>query len=118
MTTPVKIIHYINQFFGGIGGEDKADARPTHRAGSVGPGVVLAKHLGADGTIVGTLICGDNFFVEHQEEALAELLQMAEGYGADVLVAGPAFSSGRYGTACGHHSPRPGRSAARPRSRA
>jgi len=101
MATPIRVIHYINQFFGGIGGEDKADARPSHRAGPVGPGVVLAKHLGADATIVGTLICGDNYVVEHQEEALAELLQLAEGYRADVLVAGPAFSSGRYGTACG-----------------
>ncbi len=101
MATPIKVIHYINQFFGGIGGEDKADARPTHRAGPVGLGVALAKHLGADATIVGTLICGDNYFVEHQEEALAELLQMAEGFQADLLVAGPAFSSGRYGTACG-----------------
>ncbi len=101
MTKPLKVIHYINQFFGGIGGEDKADARPTHREGPVGPGIALAKQFGAEATIVGTLICGDNFFVEHPEEAVAELLEMADPYGAELLVAGPAFSSGRYGTACG-----------------
>jgi glycine reductase len=98
---PVKVIHYINQFFGGIGGEDKADAKPTHRAGPVGPGIGLVKHFGDEATIVGTLICGDNFFVEYTDEAVAALLNMAEPYRADVLVAGPAFSSGRYGTACG-----------------
>jgi glycine reductase len=95
------VIHYVNQFFGGIGGADKADARPSHRAGPVGPGVGLRKYLGADAEVVGTLICGDNFFVEHEAEAVEELLAMAEGYQADVLVAGPAFTSGRYGTACG-----------------
>lgn len=101
MAAPLRVIHYLNQFFGGIGGEDRADAGPTHRLGPVGPGVALATHLGSDGAIVGTLICGDNFFVERQEEALAGLFKMASGYGADVLVAGPAFSAGRYGMACG-----------------
>lgn len=101
MANPLKIIHYINQFFGGIGGEDKADTRPTSREGPVGPGTALTKYFGSEATIVGTLICGDNYFVEHPEEAVAELLTMAARYHADVLVAGPAFSSGRYGTACG-----------------
>ena len=97
----VRVIHYVNQFFGGIGAEDKADVGPSHRPGPVGPGVGLAKYLGVEGQVVGTLICGDNFFVEREAEALDKLLEMAEGYGADVLVAGPAFTSGRYGTACG-----------------
>jgi glycine reductase len=95
------VIHYLNQFFAGIGSEDKADARPTHRDGAIGPGIALAKQFGDAATIVGTLICGDSYFVEHQDEAVAELLTMAEAYDADMLVAGPAFSSGRYGTACG-----------------
>jgi glycine reductase len=101
MATPLRVIHYLNQFFGGIGSEDKADARPTMRDGPVGPGTALARYLGDEATIVGTLICGDNYFIEHQEAALPELLKMADNYRADVLVAGPAFSSGRYGTACG-----------------
>ena len=101
MANTVRAIHYVNQFFGGIGGEDKADAAPSHRPGPVGPGIGLAKHLGTDAEVVGTLICGDNFFVEHEAEALETLLEMADGYRADVLVAGPAFTSGRYGTACG-----------------
>ncbi len=100
MATPLKVIHYINQFFGGIGAEEKADARPTRRDGPVGPGTALTKHFGGDASIVATLICGDTYFVEHAEEAVAQLLELADPYGADVLVAGPAFSSGRYGTAC------------------
>ena len=101
MTTPLKVVHYLNQFFAGIGGEEKADVEPTHRTGPVGPGMALTKHFSTEATIVGTLICGDNFFVEHSETAVAALLTLAEPYGADVLVAGPAFGSGRYGMACG-----------------
>ena len=101
MAKPLKVIHYLNQFFAGLGGEEAADARPTYRAGPIGPGIALARHFGNEVTIVGTLICGDTYFVERQEEALAELLAMAETCPADVLVAGPAFSAGRYGMACG-----------------
>jgi glycine reductase len=96
----ITVVHYVNQFFAGIGGEDRADQCPLHRAGPVGPGVALAARLAPVARIAGTLICGDNYFVEHQDEAVAELLEMARGYGADVLVAGPAFASGRYGAAC------------------
>jgi glycine reductase complex component B subunit gamma len=97
----LRLVHYLNQFFAGIGAEEKADVAPTHRPGPVGPGAVLAKQLAGEAEIVGTLICGDNFFVEHEGDAVATLLAMADAYDADVLVAGPAFSSGRYGTACG-----------------
>lgn len=101
MVKPITIVHYMNQFFGGIGGEEKADMPPQYRDGPVGPGVGLAKQLGDRATITGTLVCGDNYFIERQEEALAQLLEMADNCGADFLVAGPAFNSGRYGTACG-----------------
>ena len=101
MDKPVKILHFVNQFFGGIGGEEQADTPPQFRAGPVGPGVALANHLSDQITVAGTLICGDNYFIEHQEEAVARLLELASDCTADVLVAGPAFNSGRYGTACG-----------------
>lgn len=101
MAHKVRIVHYMNQFFGGIGAEDKADAAPTHRAGPVGPGIALTKLLGDAADIFGTIICGDNYFVEHEEQAVSELMAFAKAYEADVLVAGPAFSSGRHGSACG-----------------
>ena len=36
-----KIVHYLNQFFGGIGGEDKADFQPEVREEIIGPGMAL-----------------------------------------------------------------------------
>ncbi len=101
MGPPVRIVHYLNQFFAGIGAEDKADAPPQYRPGPVGPGTALAALLGGQATIVGTLVCGDNYFIEHQDAAITQLLAMAEAHGGELLVTGPAFNSGRYGTACG-----------------
>ncbi|MGF6989313.1 glycine/betaine/sarcosine/D-proline reductase family selenoprotein B [Lachnospiraceae bacterium PF1-21] len=96
-----RIVHYINQFFGGIGGEEKADVRPEMREGVVGPGASLAQALGEDYEIVATIICGDNYFGENIDEAVAEIMEMVKKYEPDVFVAGPAFNAGRYGVACG-----------------
>ena len=96
----MRAVHYVNQFFAGLGGEDKAETPPTRLDGAVGPGRGLAAELG-DVEIVATLACGDDYFAEHEQEALAALLAYLEADRPDVLVAGPAFGSGRYGYACG-----------------
>lgn len=96
-----KIVHYLNQFFAGIGGEDKADYEPEIRDGVVGPGGALAQALGADYEIVATVICGDNYFGENLDKATDTIIEMVKKYEPDVFVAGPAFNAGRYGVACG-----------------
>ena len=51
-----RVIHYINQFFAGIGGEDKADVGPEVREGVVGPGMAFKAALGGEAEIVATTI--------------------------------------------------------------
>jgi glycine reductase len=95
-----RVVHYLNQFFGGVGGEDKGDARPEARSGPVGPGQQLQRLLGAEATIVGTVICGDNRMVEQPAETLAAVLDLLRELKPDLVVAGPAFNAGRDGLAC------------------
>jgi glycine reductase len=97
----MKVVHYINQFFGQIGGEEKADITPQLHEGVVGPGMALKNAFKGEADIVATIICGDSYFAEHQEEATKTILDMIKKYNPDVFVAGPAFNAGRYGTACG-----------------
>ncbi len=97
----IRVVHYINQFYGGIGGEEKADVKPEVREGVVGPGMALKAALGNDVEIVATVICGDSYFNENMEEASAEVLEMIKKYNPDLFIAGPAFNAGRYGVACG-----------------
>ena len=94
-----KAVQYLNQFFAGMGGEGQAQTSPARLEGAVGPGRGLQAEL--DGVeIVATLACGDDYFAEHEEEALGALLAELEDLEPDVLVAGPSFGSGRYGYAC------------------
>lgn len=97
----IKIVHYINQFYGGIGGEEKADVKPELREGVVGPGMALKAGFGDDAEIVATIICGDSYFNENIDEATSEILEMVKKYSPDLFIAGPAFNAGRYGVACG-----------------
>ena len=97
-----KVVHYINQFFAGIGGEEKADIAPEVREGVVGPGMALNNFLKKDGAeIVATIICGDSYFAENMDAASDFVVEAMKKYNADGFVAGPAFNAGRYGTACG-----------------
>lgn len=95
-----KVLLYLNQFFAGIGGEDMADLAPEFREDIKGPALAYASML-KDETIIGAIICGDNFMGSHTEDALAQIDALLEGKEFDILLAGPAFQAGRYGFACG-----------------
>ncbi|WP_455965748.1 glycine/betaine/sarcosine/D-proline family reductase selenoprotein B, partial [Cloacibacillus porcorum] len=99
--TKKRIVHYINQFFAGIGGEEKADTKPESRPGVVGPGMALAHELGDAAEVVGTVICGDGYYAENMESATEEILKLISAFQPDAVVTGPAFNAGRYGTAAG-----------------
>ena len=97
----IKVVHYINQFFAGIGGEEKADVKPEIREGAVGPGAALTAAFKDEAKIVATVICGDSYYNENEAAAKAEILAMIKKHKPDLFIAGPAFNAGRYGVACG-----------------
>ena len=75
----IRVVHYINQFYAGLGGEEAANHLPESREGIVGPGMQLKA------------LFGDR----------AECLKLIGAFKPDLLVAGPGFNAGRYGVACG-----------------
>lgn len=101
MSASLRVVHYLNQFFGGIGGEEKASEAPQVKDGLVGLGKALQDVLKERGEVVATVICGDNYFAERTKEAVDEVLWMLTPYQPDMVIAGPAFNDGRYGIACG-----------------
>lgn len=96
-----RVVHYLNQFFAQIGGEEKANIPPLIKEGAVGPGIPLQQALGEEGEIVATVVCGDSYFAENIETAVENVVKSVSHYKPDVFVAGPAFTAGRYGIACG-----------------
>ena len=98
----IKVVHYINQFFAQIGGEEKADFPAQLRKGEVvGPGLALMQAFGDEAEIIATIVCGDSYFNENIESATKQILEWVKEEAPDVFIAGPAFNAGRYGVACG-----------------
>jgi betaine reductase len=96
----IRIVHILNQFFVGIGGEDKADIPVAVAVGAVGAARGLQAQLADPDQVVATIYFGDNYFHEHKDEATTAILAELEKLRPDVIVAGPAFNAGRYGLAC------------------
>jgi glycine reductase complex component B subunit gamma len=97
----LRVVSFLNQFFGQIGGEEKASAAPQAIDGAVGAARAVQQALGDAGTVVTTVICGDNYAAEHADRAIPELVALVAAAKPDLFVAGPAFVAGRYGVACG-----------------
>ena len=95
----MRVVHYINQFFAGVGGEESASAPAERRAGAAGPGRRLDTLLGDEHTVVATVFCGDDRAAS-EPVAIDEIMELIQSAGAEMVLAGPAFSSGRYGIAC------------------
>ena len=100
----LRIVHYINQFYAGKGGEEMAGHGPLSVAAPVGPGREVARLLESSGgkaEMAGTVICGDSYYGENIQAAREACLDMIAAFKPDLLMAGPAFNAGRYGLACG-----------------
>ncbi len=91
-----RVVHYINQFFAGIGGEDSAGGGPALIEGPAGPGRRLAELLAPEHEVVATVWCGDDV----ASGLAGDIVDLARSSHPDLMVAGPAFTSGRYGLAC------------------
>jgi glycine reductase complex component B subunit gamma len=96
----MKVLHYLNQFFAQIGGEEKAGHEVLFIPRAVGVGGVIENALKDHGVEYATVACGDNYFHEQEENALNAIRRAVEQFQPDVFLAGPAFNAGRYGLAC------------------
>src|SRR5260370_41221310 len=95
--TKLRVVHYLNQFFAGVGGEDKASEPPGVRQGRVGPGQLLERALGDAGEVVATVFCGDDYFSEHEEQAVAAGGDLSRRPAPDLVSARPGVNAGRTG---------------------
>ena len=101
MPDVLRVVHYLNAFFGGLGGEEEAHTPVSVQPGALGPGRLLEQALAHQGQIVATIICGDGYFADHEEAVVAQVRAQWQTLKPDVFIAGPAFRAGRYGLACG-----------------
>lgn len=96
-----RVVHYINQFYAGIGGEEKAGQEPIKMETLPPISQQLQANLGEEVEVVATIVCGDSFFNENLEEASEKVINLIKAEQPELVIAGPAFNAGRYGMACG-----------------
>ncbi len=84
----MRIVLYLNQFFGQIGGEEVADTPPRLVEDVVGPGRALATLLEPAETLVGTIVCGDTYFADHPDQAAEDCLALMRELQPALLLAG------------------------------
>jgi glycine reductase len=101
MAEKLRVVHYINQFFGQAGGEEAASTGIRTELVPIGPGRGLQAALGDRAEIVATIICGDNYIAEQLDKVTEEIVKTIREFKPDLFFAGPAFNAGRYGVACG-----------------
>jgi len=98
----LRALCYINQFYAGIGGEDKADIGVSVFEGAKGPSMGMQGMWHHDMEVVATIACGDNFANTESTfpELAAALAEAVDKFKPHVFISGPAFNAGRYGVAC------------------
>lgn len=93
------IVFYTNQFFANIGGEAAAYQEPFWKEEACGAAIGIRPLL-ADVNFLGTIVCGDNYYVENKSKVQEFIKKSLDGKRVDLLIAGPAFNAGRFGMAC------------------
>ena len=101
MPGPIRVVHYLNQVYAGIGRDEKADLPAEVREQPIGPARLLNYLMGDRGNVVSTIVCGDGYFQQRRDEVLALLETVLRESQADLMVAGPGFDLESYGLACG-----------------
>ena len=96
----IRVVHYINQFYAGKGGEEMANIPPEKVKGFAGPGMAFNAAFQGEAEIVATVFCGDSYFNENKD-AIDTVIAMIKEEQPDIVICGPAFNAGRYGVACG-----------------
>ncbi|HWH78738.1 MAG TPA: glycine/sarcosine/betaine reductase selenoprotein B family protein, partial [Candidatus Binatus sp.] len=85
----MKVLHYLNQFFAGIGGEDQAGQEVVFMPRAVGVGVEIEKALQAHSVEYKSIACGDNYFHEAEAASLHAIGAAMDEFRPDLFLAGP-----------------------------
>lgn len=89
----MKVVLLFDQGLAGAGGKSNPNAGLAAVKGGVGTALMLEPHFAKiDATILATLYCGTQFYLDHQEEVVKKMTAMCQKLEPDVVVCGPCFN--------------------------
>ncbi|EGT4048077.1 glycine/betaine/sarcosine/D-proline family reductase selenoprotein B [Clostridioides difficile] len=86
-----KIVMILDQIQAGAGGKEKSNIPPAGKSSPLGPGVMMDPFLN-ESKVIATLFCGDEFFVNNEEEVTSKMIAMVKKLSPDVVICGPSFN--------------------------
>lgn len=99
----VKMLMILNQIQAGMGGVERENIPPAGKKGPLGPGVMMEPYLKEAGAeVIATLYCGDQYFLDNEEEVTKQMVAMVKKLNPDVVICGPALNYPKFGEMAGH----------------
>lgn len=86
-----KIVMILDQIQAGAGGKEKSNIPPAGKSSPLGPGVMMEPFL-KESKVIATLFCGDEFFINNEEEVTNKMIAMVKKLNPDVVICGPSFN--------------------------
>ena len=89
----MKIVLIFDQGLAGAGGKVNPNVQLTAVKGGVGSSLMIEPHfkkIGAE--ILATLYCGNQYFIDHQDEVIMKMTAMVKKLNPDFVVCGPCFN--------------------------
>ena len=93
----------LNHVTAGMGSDENAQLPPSGKKAALGPGRTLNPLFQEqDAQIVATLYCGDQYYLENEEEVAKKFIGFAKKFHADAVLCGPAMHYPNFGEMAAH----------------
>ena len=89
----MKIVLIFDQGLAGAGGKSNPNVGLNAAKGGIGSALMLESHFAKIGaTVAATLYCGNEFFLNNQEEVVTKMTAMVKKVSPDFVLCGPCFN--------------------------
>ena len=89
----MKIVLIFDQGLAGAGGKSNPNVGLTATKGGIGSALMMESHFEKIGAqVAATLYCGNEYFLNHQEEVVTKMTAMVKKVNPDFVVCGPCFN--------------------------
>lgn len=89
----MKVVLIFDQGLAGAGGKSNPNVGLNAVKGGIGSALMMESHFAKIGAnVVATLYCGNEFFLNNQEEVVTKMTAMVKKLNPDYVVCGPCFN--------------------------
>lgn len=88
----MNVVLIFDQGLAGAGGKSNPNVELIAKRGGIGSYLMMEPHFKAiDANVLATLYCGNQYFINHQEEVIQKMVAMITKLNPDYIVCGPCF---------------------------